>query len=239
MGWPKGKRKTEEHKRKISRTLTGRERKNYPRHGLPVNEEYFDELNTAEKWYWLGFLHGDGHMYYVLGKGEYLISMGLQVSDIGHVKKFKEALCAGQKITRVKNAAVISIRSKHMARKLYELGLCDKLYTAIVPIQDFARDYWRGFLDADGGVYLRDGKPSLGLCGTEDNMALFSSYMHEQTGYRMNIHGHDRHAYIRNVACGGWRYAYPMIELLYKDSCVSLDRKQAVADEIMRLHREQ
>ena len=51
-----------------------------------VNENYFENIDTKEKAYWLGFLYADGYVR----KGE--LRLKLKFSDKKHIKKFKKEL---------------------------------------------------------------------------------------------------------------------------------------------------
>ncbi len=56
--------------------------------GYNINENVFDNIDTEEKAYWLGFLYADGYVTYK----NYTIGLGVALKDIDHLRKFKDFL---------------------------------------------------------------------------------------------------------------------------------------------------
>lgn len=55
---------------------------------LHVREDAFNQINTEEKAYWLGFLYADGYIC----KNSNAIGLSLSLKDIGHLEKFNKFL---------------------------------------------------------------------------------------------------------------------------------------------------
>src|SRR5699024_3897298 len=53
-----------------------------------ISHNFFDEIDTEEKAYWLGFLYADGCVREDRG----CFRLGLQARDVRHLEKFRESL---------------------------------------------------------------------------------------------------------------------------------------------------
>lgn len=135
------------------------------------NEHVFDNIDTEEKAYWLGFIWCDGCVSYRLrsnGTEEYAFKLDLEVSDRQHIEKFKKFLNSTHPIKEYKSGnssfkdntyvARIYICNKYFGSLLYNnYGLkpnrtdCSKLLKTI-PHHLF-KHFIRGCIDADGSLY--------------------------------------------------------------------------------------
>lgn len=128
-----------------------RKRKNY------FNLNYFDNIDTEEKAYWLGFIVADGNVYHNT------ISIQLCVIDEKHLIKFANSvgLSYNRDFDKKKNAVRVRLNSKYMASKLSELGVVPaKSDKIIVPniSKNLLRHFFRGFIDGDGSLYKTKNK---------------------------------------------------------------------------------
>lgn len=98
--------------RKENISITSKKNAGYPR-----NSNYFEEINSSEKAYWLGMMLSDGSV----GKDN---SINLSLKDKEHIEKFKKAIGAiNHKITVVEDnrwgkpcfAYCFSMKDKKMA----------------------------------------------------------------------------------------------------------------------------
>lgn len=127
-----------------------------PSNHLPVNEDYFQNMN-AESVYWMGFLLGDGYVT------ERVLSIGLQRSDVNHLQKFKEDVESEHKIGEYSSdteSAQICITNERLVEPLIERGIGpNKTYGDSVPEvpRNLFPHFFRGWIDADGhyGIHGR------------------------------------------------------------------------------------
>jgi len=201
-----------------------------------VDEHYFDVIDTEDKAYWLGFLGADGC---VLGD---LLStkLNLQIRDVKHVEKFRDCLGSNHPIKeydsvcslsvknkgKVHRQARISIYSKILASRLNDLGVTPGKSFTVKPCTDIPenlmRHFWRGAVDGDGWLCVGTNK-STGLCGSR-----FMTY-----GYLDFIKksGVETKANVRPqfnifyISFGGRLLTKKVLDLLYKDATMYLDRK--------------
>lgn len=127
--------------------------------GHPVDEHYFEHIDTVEKAYWLGFLYGDGSAYYSESDS---IKIQLQISDVDveHVEKYKEAIGSGHKVNRFEQGgrgkAGLTVTNRRFADNLASHGFePGKTTSSDVPdlsSEDLRRGFIRGLSDADGHV---------------------------------------------------------------------------------------
>src|SRR5699024_9205607 len=135
-----------------------------------INHNFFDEIDTEEKAYWLGFLYADGCVREDRG----CFRLGLQARDVRHLEKFRESLDSNHTIketNKVTNEKIyygnyIFIHSKKLVKNLVEKGCFEnKSLTLKFPSYDIVPKHLiyhfiRGYFDGDGSVSytVRNGK---------------------------------------------------------------------------------
>ena len=212
------------------------------------NKDYFNKIDTADKAYWLGFLYADGSInrYY---RNEKLRSMtlelGLSYKDREHLEKFKMCLEANipifEKTNKLKGKEYKSVRIQLNNTKIC-YDLCDlgctphKTYNIKFPTFDivpkeFMRDFIRGFFDGDGCIYIStmNGKPHIAvtITGMSDMLKSISDFLISEKIIRVNpkIHKDARRNYTYNIYFYGIDTNKELLDYLYKDSNVYLERK--------------
>lgn len=130
-----------------------------------VDDYYFNNIDTAEKAYWLGFLYADG----CVSKNN-KIEFGLQDADKDNVFYFKNAIKSAHAISKkiVFNNDKkfvnwrISFTSKIMASDLKRNGcIPQKTYSIQFPTdlsQELMYHFIRGYTDGDGCICVSDNK---------------------------------------------------------------------------------
>lgn len=137
--------------------------KKYP---YTCDYHYFDDIDTEEKAYWLGFLTADGWISKNDKNNAGVTGIELQYRDINHLKKFNKSIRGNYQITdrwricsispypdKKHHTCVIRIFSLTMYNSLVEKGFTkDKSYDCCIPPlrQDIIRHYLRGYFDGDG-----------------------------------------------------------------------------------------
>ncbi len=134
-------------------------------------EDYFENINTKEKAYYLGLLYSDGCI--TKSSGQDRITLGLQTQDLYILEQFLEELNATHyKISHYDNGKLgvnkIYLNSSKMTLDLINCGIhYRKSYENMrfPEIQsDLYSDFVRGFLDGDGCVsVMKNGKVSISL----------------------------------------------------------------------------
>lgn len=211
-----------------------------------VKDDAFDVL-TSECLYWIGFLYADGH----IEKDRPKISLTLSEKDKHHLEKFNQFISNGtlaiNDVTQdsPKNYARgqvnfegkywrITFSSKQIYNRLKEFGFTHLKTYSIVPKEylAYSRDFWRGCIDGDGWVCTTGDKRAngkydyaeIGLSGTQETCLYFLHYI-ENINIKTDAQPRkrkDANVYqidIHNVP------AKKVLDLLYKDATIYLDRK--------------
>lgn len=133
------------------------------------DDSFFENINSEEKAYWLGFLYADGSIS--SQKYAYSICLSLALKDIDHIKLFKKSIKSEKKIfltkvnytykknSRTKVSAGIRLSSKKIWLDLKRLGCTTQKTLSLkfpketmVP-RHFMRHFVRGYFDGDGCIF--------------------------------------------------------------------------------------
>lgn len=122
------------------------------------NNSAFDQIDTFEKAYWLGFLMADGNLYKATKGAETSLQVNLGKVDIGHIEKLKVFLDTDAPIHMVEktNAACFSVSSESLANGLIKWGCIPKKSLVLqfpnIP-GEFYAPFVLGYFDGDGSVF--------------------------------------------------------------------------------------
>lgn len=217
------------------------------RQTLSLKHDAFDVI-TPESAYWMGFLCADGCVV-DNGSGSPQIILQLGRKDRGHIEKFRTFLGSEHTIYDGVNktsrsygngrgdgqVSRFNVRSRPIFEALQRRGLA--VHSPLrVPSDDLADsvDFWRGEVDGDGTVRWttdRHGSTyaNIMLCGHMPLLEKFQVFLIRR-GIVANIIDTTSGIYqIRLLGSGAVR----LIELLYGNATVALDRKFAVARDVI------
>jgi intein-encoded DNA endonuclease-like protein len=204
-----------------------------------VNEKYFENIDTQEKAYWLGFLYADGcvlERYDNNGnrKGA-VMELALKKDDEEHLRSFLYDIGANYPI---KNKTVLlgnkefsavrtSISNTEFCKHLISQGCVPNKTFVLQPpnIDDsLVPHFIRGYFDGDGSVSFNDETKSraLSILGTP----MLLEFIKEKSGISKNIHVHkvkDENVYC--ISINGKEAMKTFFQFIYKDKTVFLERK--------------
>jgi plasmid stability protein len=188
---------------------------------------YFQVIDTQEKAYWLGFLTADG----CITTGN-RVTLNLGITDYSHLIKFRNALQATQIVSTNTLSCAFVVRSNEMVTDLATHGLFPNKTFSTKPseiLPHLAKHYWRGIIDGDG--HIAKSADRLTICGDYDIVLAFQSFVLSHCSkvkakiYRQeNIFGFTV----------GRETTHFMLNLLYKDATVFLNRKYEIAQQVFR-----
>ena len=182
------------------------------------NENYFENIDTEDKAYFLGLLMADGY----ISTSERFVAVALKESDVEILNKFKESIKSEAPLGNKKNCTqkILTLCSKKLVNDLKNLGMTrNKTFTLKFPnIQkEYIRHFIRGYFDGDG--YIGPRQCTLIISSTdflETFLALFLEkfnkhlYFHEiKNSYRVNLNRND----------------IDIVNYIYKDANIYLGRK--------------
>jgi len=218
-----------------------------------INENFFDNIDSENKAYWMGFIWCDGYSNKRMrknGRVELAFKLSLQESDKSHLEKFAKDLESSCKIRiyelknsfeNCQNEARLLIGNQYFSNVLQnEYGLiphridCSKVCDKIPKI--FYKDFIRGILDADGSFSKytinngRHNKYSVDF-STYQNLlwwildVLYESGIVENKDRKLYRRNKERDGECRSLRFSGKTQGMNVLNYLYKDSKIYLDRK--------------
>ena len=209
-----------------------------------VKEDLFDNIDSEEKAYWLGFLYADGNIDDYHGK--YSVRIGLKWSDKKHLEKFRDFCESDAPIAKRSLSCSISTSDKNKKRDycfitISSKKLCEglighgctprKTFTTEFPSwlrADLKIHFIRGVFDGDGWISIEKGKKEthasicvFGVCGTYSLMNGIKEWL--QIGASV-----IPSSSIFRVTCRGNGRALSIFDELYKDATIFLERKYII-----------
>lgn len=211
-----------------------------------INENYFDIIDTEDKAYFLGLLYSDGYNY----EKENTVSINLQENDVDILYRFKSFIGSDRplffkesKIATRKNQYLFSISNKNISQQLVKLGcfqnksLCLKFPTEEQVPMRLIRHFIRGCVDGDGHIQYMT-KKTLRIRTSITSCSYFLKSLQQVIKDTINVDF---------SICYPKRYdgkttailssknnidSYILLNWIYKDSIVYLDRKYQKYQEI-------
>jgi hypothetical protein len=192
-----------------------------------VNDGAFDEIESQEQAYWLGFLLADGCII-----GNRLL-LELSIVDIGHIEKFLQFLESNYPIfITAKGCAKIEVVSNRITQNLIRYGCVERKSLILqYPIvhTHLEHHFIRGYFDGDGCICR---------CTTQNrfevSMSGTFSFL-EKLAEALPVAGNKiltNNGATRKIKYGGTNKVKDILDFLYKDSTVYLDRKKEKYDEL-------
>ena len=208
------------------------------------NENAFAN-NTAEIFYWAGFIAADGCVF--MDRVKYKkISIQLSNKDMSLLRKLKEFLSfdgpirIAEKLTPAskvnKKYCSITIRSDKIFNDLARFNIVpQKTLTYSFPEwlieHPMVNHFMRGYVDGDGGFYNSYGQLIFSVCGTEKFIKSFACILkNKKVNTTVSIKNTGN---LYRVRFGGNKKVFKMKEFLYKGSnnSIRLDRKYKIAND--------
>jgi DNA-binding transcriptional regulator WhiA len=205
---------------------------------------YFDEIDTEEKAYWLGFLTADGWINKNDKNNAGVTGIELQYGDINHLKKFNKSIGGNYQITDRWRSCPISTKDKEkkhhmccirifsltMYNSLVNKGFTkDKSFDYSVPNlrEDLIRHYIRGYFDGDGCFTFTNKSFHINFVTASNTLhddllrILKSEDFHPVDGGYIN----DFSTYMYRLDICRNNEKLRFLDWIYKDSNIYLDRK--------------
>ena len=189
---------------------------------------HFENIDTEEKAYWLGFLYADGSV----GSKENKIELGLSEKDLKHIEKFKNFMGISNKISyRPETKSYrISFRSEKCKMDLINKGCVPKKSLVLTfPSEEqvpkhLIRHFVRGYFDGDGWFSNTDDCFQIGIIGTQDFISGFLLTI-ENINNKNKIFNVHRENGVKRYIFSAYNDVLNFLNWIYKDSIVFLDRK--------------
>ena len=204
------------------------------------NKQFFNKIDTEEKAYWAGFIAADGN----IRKDFLKMRIELNIQDYCHLEKFKKSIEGENPIKesiRPKNhSCYIDVNCKEFCLALNNLGITPKksltlkIEFDLIP-KELRSHFIRGYFDGDGSInkYSREGKNynewEISFTSSKD----FLNQILKELNKKRNLY-----------SCGNnFRICFKarqdiedIINYLYKDATIYMDRKMEKAKEFKALN---
>ena len=192
------------------------------RHQLHLDQTFFDNIDTEEKAYWLGFFYADGY----ISKSDNGIQLSLKLSDYSHIDKLLKSLKSDKKIITDNYRCRLCFRNKHMHQSLIRQGcvpqksLILKFPTSQQVPNNLIIPFIRGYIDGDGSImYGKNNKTfRLAIISTKQFLDILIDKM------QLKKHKYQSAGKAYSIEWSG-KYTEQYVDLIYKNANIYLDRK--------------
>ena len=222
---------------------------NFSNRKYELNENYFENIDSSEKAYWLGFIAADGCIYQT-GSGSNVLSFNLNVKDKNHLEKFLQAIESTAIIKTIKGTgfgigtdiASLQINSNKMVKDLNNLGVVQKKSLVLdKPNIDkkFYNDWIRGYFDGDGSitVELPNGNSQINFLGTKEVLTFIQETLRPEKINKLQLNDLNKNSF--SLTYGGKQLILQLLNKFYKNPIVYLDRKYEKVLKVYSRFKEQ
>jgi hypothetical protein len=146
-----------------------------------LDQSYFDQVNTPDRAYWLGFLAADGYVHKKNGS----LTVELAEKDREHVRLLAETLGSGRPLQENRGCVALCVNSKHMVASLESIGIMQRKSGIVEPWDGppaLMPYYWRGLWDGDGHISRIRNYWNIGICGSLACVQGFADWSREICG---------------------------------------------------------
>ena len=198
----------------------------------------FDNIDTEEKAYWLGFIFADGAISskpLSSGKKNYNVELSLKIGDTEHLKKFYMFSKATTKYIEDSYRCRVTLNDKHLWETLVSYGCTPKKsLTLEFPKESIFKDkklirhFIRGYFDGDGCISYTDSSHSaltIHVLGTEKFLSTLLDYCPEKLRDLALHHNHGNPEETTMFFNTSYNKALLFLYYIYKNSSIYLNRK--------------
>lgn len=207
-------------------------KKNYIKQNY--NNKYFEDINSEQKAYWLGFIAADGCVYNTC------LVFNLGIEDKKHLQKFQECIGSNYNLKYIKEdnkifgdyiynyrAYSLNIRSKNMTTDLKKHGITNcKTHTVCIPNinNNLIKHFIRGYFDGDGCFFNKDNKFKVHFVGNKKMLLGIKNYLENNININKNSITPVKKVFQLQYAKKD--QVISILNFLYEDATIWLDRKK-------------
>lgn len=198
-------------------------------------QDIFENIDTAEKAYWLGFLAADGCNY----QREHNASIILNIheKDKKHLEKFKffcktnaeiKSYIGYEGFSNQTPMCKITLNSKKISNDLIDKGIIPNKSLILQPpniSEQFYKPFILGYFDGDGSISKTSQYNNyiISIQGTKEILTWICQVLNWNANLeKRDINSINNSYYIR---CGGTNKPYQILNQLYNSCEIHLDRK--------------
>lgn len=212
-----------------------------PQKKYTYNENIFENIDSEEKAYWLGFLFADGHVRLNNLKKIYRLKVSLSKKDEFHLKKFA-TFVGNVKIHnhKYKNKDYVDlyVNNIKIVKDLIAIGCVPRksLILEFPKITNHINHFIRGYFDGDGWASIEKNKKRLkiGFLGTLNMLSHIKNHIGNCLG--VQLPSIFKRGNIHMFTFGSKLYNKKIYDYFYKDATIFLERKRQVYLDYFNLH---
>lgn len=213
---------------------------------ISYNEKFFDNIDTEEKAYWLGFIMADG--YTRLNKKNNPAQTSIEISkrDIEILNAFKDSINSNHIIRersrrtvtgKISEICSITVSSEHLTSKLISYGVVpNKTYIGYINEEVFNDNeelifhYLRGYSDGDGTINKNRGSYVFKLViKSESILNTISNWIKKYCNIEPKIKlQSDSLGSAYRLSIQNKKEYFIFLDKLYKNANIYLDRKYQI-----------
>ena len=219
--------------------------KNYQK-DISYNENFFDNIDTEEKAYWLGFIMADGSTRLNKQNNPAQTSIEISKRDIEILNAFKNSIESNHIIRERSRRAVtgkiskicsITISSQHLTKQLVSYGVVpNKTYIGFINEEIFNDNeelifhYLRGYSDGDGTINKNKGSYVFKLVIKSESILntikkWIKQYCNIDVKIKLEI---DKLGSAHRLSIQNKKEYFIFLDKLYKNANIYLDRKYQI-----------
>lgn len=207
-----------------------------------LNKNYFENVDTEQKAYWLGFIAADGNIFNNKSRRSKGVKIDLSIKDLSHLRIFQNHVGSSHEITYFQSTSDTSMCRLRfvcadMARDLEVYNIVpNKTFVLEWPKKlnkQLYRHFIRGYFDGDGCVSVGENYVNFNIVGASplfleeiQNILIKKCKVSKNKIYKKG----DSNAY--RLFYGGRKMIRKIKEYLYEDATIYLDRKKQIFDSI-------
>lgn len=216
------------------------------------NHTFFSQIDTEAKAYFLGLMYADGNV--IIGKrGDHVARIRLVRDDEAILRTMRDLASPGQPLrysfpNRGRETAGLTMNSKQMVHDLIRLGcvpnksLILRFPTHEIVPQHLFHHFIRGYFDGDGCISFYQLKPTYFPCATIafESSPDFCTVMKEWLRQTLNIGCsliRNGQSNSRGIHVIGNLQICRLIDFMYKDATISLERKRRRCERFVKAYR--
>ena len=210
-------------------------------HVYKADYRKFENIDTPEKAYWLGFIAADGCVF--TRKENATIKIAIHQKDREHLEKFQKFMNSNVKITEYLNdtgyseksptpMCSISFNSVDMAQDFIKHGIVPKKSLILEPPKidkEFYLPYILGYFDGDGTIYKSSTNFIIGFVGTEEILTWIKQELSVDNKLEKRKEDNKNNYYFR---IGGTNKVLNILNKFYLEPKVYLERKFLLVNEL-------
>ena len=213
------------------------------------DKEFFKNIDTEEKAYWLGFVYADGYIRANNNGTNKMFGIALSIDDKEHLEKLKENLNATYPINDYTPNPNSYSNKKYSRFQIFGEEIYDSLLShGVFPNKTFIleapdidsglqRHFIRGYIDGDGCITNSKDAFAVKIVGTEKLLDYIKDFIESNSVAKIHKYYRRRKdSKVSTLELGGNIQVRKFLDLIYQDARIYLERKYEKYIELINMY---